>query len=512
MEDNRIIFPGTVKDIDDPLLIGRIRVEPKIEVGAFIYPDNWDPAKDKWGPTDPLVFLPLIPYYFNQIPKIDEYVHVIYVNKSERLDNNKFYIQGPLSRPWNNGKENYANSKSVMASGENLQQAFSPVDSITGKLYVTLSGVYPTPGDNAILGRGTADVIVKEDEVLVRAGKTLSSGNNNIPIVRNDLRSFLQISSYELENTNAGTETITTETYQDISTKTYVQWSITNLSSSSSLYDCEVNVYYLPGNIPNFKVSKVNPAIDLLDNITLSPIYQISFTGKTLDEASTIINTLIVGVNNGEISWDPSLGYYNKVIENQFPFFYGPDQNTYNYVVSDFLDLLDLTNNIFTTNKALELNNKVTLSLAYKEVGFGLVWKQNPDKLGILLDTVSEIVDKREYLTQPITYSVLGGDKVYLLTHRSKDKFQINLKDTLYGIPQTKLAVDIYGQTNSMVRGEELMVLLNQIVDFMLTHVHAFPGLPPIKDYPKSNVSAQKLQQTINNAENTILNQNIRIN
>ena len=41
MEDNRIIFPGTVKDIDDPLLIGRIRVEPKIEVGEFIYPVNY---------------------------------------------------------------------------------------------------------------------------------------------------------------------------------------------------------------------------------------------------------------------------------------------------------------------------------------------------------------------------------------------------------------------------------------------------------------------------------------
>jgi hypothetical protein len=63
-----------------------------------------------------------------------------------------------------------------------------------------------------------------------------------------------------------------------------------------------------------------------------------------------------------------------------------------------------------------------------------------------------------------------------------------------------------------MVRGEELMFLLNQIVDFMLTHVHPFPGLPPIKEYPNQGVSSKKILETINNAENNILNQNIRFN
>ena len=221
---------------------------------------------------------------------------------------------------------------------------------------------------------------------------------------------------------------------------------------------------------------------------------------------------MIRGVNEGEISWDPSLGYPNQTISNQFPFFYGPDQTTYEYIVTGFASLANATSNILQSSKVMLLNNKVSLSYAYDERGFGLVWKRSPEKLGILPELKSVEIEKRDYLVQPVTYSVLGGDKLYLLTNKSKNKFQIDLKDTLYGIPQSKLAIDIYNRTNSMVRGEELMVLLNQIVDFMLTHVHAFPGLPPIKEYPNAGVSGRKIQETINNAENNILNQNIRIN
>lgn len=105
MENNKIIFFGKVTDVDDPLLIGRIRVEPKQEIQAFIYPENWNESTDKWKETDPLIFNPLIPYYLSIIPAVGEYVHIIYSNKSETVDANKFYIQGPLSRPWNNKKK-----------------------------------------------------------------------------------------------------------------------------------------------------------------------------------------------------------------------------------------------------------------------------------------------------------------------------------------------------------------------------------------------------------------------
>ena len=512
MESKRTIYFGKVLDIEDPLNIGRIRVEPILETITLSYPENWDATKDKWGQTDPFVFLPLIPNYLWQIPMKGEYVHVIYSNIEERYDANKFYIQGPLSRPWNNRYEDYNNSQSVMASGERYKQAQSIVDPQTGKVRIGLEGVYPKPGDNALLGRGSSDFVLVDNETkgsstaLVRSGKYLSSGNDNIPVVANDGRAFLQLSSYELENASTGSETITTETYEDINTKTYVEWSIVNLTETSLTYDGKVSVYSLPSNLENGKVSNINPGIDVLSGVFILPLYSINFTGKTLSETTELINNFITGVNEGQININ---GYPIYSLDSQFPFFYGPDSTTYSFIIGEVADLL---NNISGKIKASVLSSKITLSDGYKERGYGLVWTKTPPKLGILTNIKNETIDKRDYLVDPITYSVMGADKLLLLSHRSVNEFKVNLKDTLYGIPQSSLAVDIQNKTNSMVRGEELMKLLNLMVDFMITHVHPFPGLPPIKEYPNKIVSAEKIKQTIRNADNVILNQNIRIN
>ena len=87
-------------------------------------------------------------------------------------------------------------------------------------------------------------------------------------------------------------------------------------------------------------------------------------------------------------------------------------------MVSGFASLIGVTATILQSSKITLLNNKISLSYAYDERGFGLVWKNNPSKLGILTEIKTTEVDKRNYLVQPITYSVLGGDKVYFLTNQ----------------------------------------------------------------------------------------------
>ena len=199
---NKTLFPGYVNDNKDPMMLGRVRVVPTSERYTDSLPEDWNEENDKWTEKDPYIFLPLLPYYINQVPKEKEFVNLIYYDKRERLDASKFYIQGPITRPQNNFKEEWTNSQSMMASGEFFKQANQLRDRKTGITDPKVYGIYPEPGDNSILGRGTSDVVVRENHVLIRSGKLdpikSSSADFNIP-VPNDKRSFLQISTSPLE-------------------------------------------------------------------------------------------------------------------------------------------------------------------------------------------------------------------------------------------------------------------------------------------------------------------------
>ena len=105
--NDKTIFQGYVKDNQDPMMLGRVRVVPLFEKYQDSLPEDWQEERDKWTSKDPFIFLPLLPYYINQVPKNNEYVNIFYYNKGERLDNSKFYIQGPITRPQNNFKEEY---------------------------------------------------------------------------------------------------------------------------------------------------------------------------------------------------------------------------------------------------------------------------------------------------------------------------------------------------------------------------------------------------------------------
>lgn len=57
--------------------------------------------------------MPLLPLFLYQVPKVGEYVHVVYYN-TELQDRNKFYIQGNFSSPNNTKFEPYDSSLAFM--------------------------------------------------------------------------------------------------------------------------------------------------------------------------------------------------------------------------------------------------------------------------------------------------------------------------------------------------------------------------------------------------------------
>ena len=109
---------------------------------------------------------------------------------------------------------------------------------------------------------------------------------------------------------------------------------------------------------------------------------------------------------------------------------------------------------------------------------------------------------------------MLGADRLVLLSHESKipGTEGIPIKDdTVYGMEQNYLVMNVLPNTNSMVRGEQLISFLNLVVRFLQSHTHAFPGLPPVP-FSHDGTTILEILQQLANAQGTILNENIRIN
>jgi hypothetical protein len=107
----------------------------------------------------------------------------------------------------------------------------------------------------------------------------------------------------------------------------------------------------------------------------------------------------------------------------------------------------------------------------------------------------------------------LVSDTVYLLSQTSAipGKGKINFDNTLYGVSLDQFTDEFLPKTSSLVRGEELIELLNLIVRFLTTHTHAYPGLPPTPvTQDGSNIS--DILTEMQNAYVKILNENIRLN
>jgi hypothetical protein len=158
-----------------------------------------------------------------------------------------------------------------------------------------------------------------------------------------------------------------------------------------------------------------------------------------------------------------------------------------------------------------EIFNQVKLKPALRVSGYGLIYVQG--KVGTPTNLKSTTVPQSSYFADPTTYGALGSDYLYLLSHKSQipGKGKINFDNTLYGINLDQFVDEILPKTSSLVRGEELLELINMIVRFLTTHTHAYPGLPPVPVTQDCSNITDMLTE-LQNAYTKILNSNIRLN
>jgi len=80
-----IFFQVLVLDNNDPLMLGRIRgtliTDNYADIIRSFDDPPWNEAKDAWTSRDPFIFNPLLPYFIYQVPKVNELVQIMYVNR-----------------------------------------------------------------------------------------------------------------------------------------------------------------------------------------------------------------------------------------------------------------------------------------------------------------------------------------------------------------------------------------------------------------------------------------------
>jgi hypothetical protein len=412
--------------------------------------------------------------------------------------------------------EYYQGAKKFLATGDRIKEGMS-IKNQNGEYRNNNSkGVFPEPGDNALLGRGTADVVVKENEVLIRAGKTKELRKDTFP-EGNQNRAFLQLTRFTQTKVNLAPE-VQSRLVENIQVvKKMIVWDIINLENAVNKFTGSVKLYNLK---PSTKVNTQNFKFDTILDLTSGEDYgaeleSISFSTTSLEESVKIINSFISKVYN------PSILFTGITINNPqnlggtFPFIVTPSKQTYE--VGKKFSPGNLLGEILEYINYRSFYNKINLNNS-EEFGWFLVSENKGGKplFGPQSDFKEEIIQPSKFENEDITYGALGAQRIFLLSQNSRSpKGIIDLSDTLYGIPQDRFigaGQTLYDKTYSSVRGEELVKLIEKIVEFLNNHVHPYANMVPDEATQGSKTTKTSINQLLADVNNTVLNQNIRIN
>lgn len=501
--DNKILFTARITDTEDILLLNRVRAvlvdsDRNSEILASITNPPFDEKVDAWGPRDPFIFAPLLPYYLNAPLAVGEDILVIFSNKDFKFDN-QYYIQSNFSSPMRGGFNDSVEAKIGVGKGRRYKTTLTlkNIDGTYRKEKV--KGIFVEPGDNGIVGRGTSDIIIKNDDVILRSGKYKGDLNPNEFPTPNGNRSFVQVSQFRTRKVKGNLVEIEVNKEKKINTKHLIEWVIKNPDSVDK-FDGFVNLYVLT---PNERVAidslNINSSIDDLKTIK----QRIFFTQKTKEETIKFINDFISDCNSKSKLDNGTVLFSDN--ESKFPIFFRPGLPTALRLSGTFLSKTPPIH-------VIDIFKKIKFDKLSKESGVGFIYSKDNIIAPVITET-NQFTEDRTILDDT-TSTIIGGDTLYLLSHASTSspsKTKIDLSNTLYGIDNDKVVDNIEPNTSSMVRGEELLELINLIIRFLITHAHPFPGEAPVS-VTEDGSTIQNLLKEFSLATNKILNKKIKLN
>ena len=174
--------------------------------------------------------------------------------------------------------------------------------------------------------------------------------------------------------------------------------------------------------------------------------------------------------------------------ETKFPIFFRPGLPTALRLSGTFLSKTPPIH-------VIDIFKKIKFDKLSKESGVGFIYSKDNIIAPVLTET-NQFTEDRTILDD---------------TTSTPTKTKIDLTNTLYGIDNDKVVDNIEPNTSSMVRGEELLELINLIIRFLITHAHPFPGEAPVS-VTEDGSTIQNLLKEFSLATNKILNKKIKLN
>lgn len=486
----KILYPGEVQNNQDPMMLGRIRAYPiDLQVRATL--DAYAPFQE-WSDKDPFVQSPLLPMFISQVPEVGERVNIMYQNSLFPYQD-QYYIQAPFSSPMALPYEQMQAANRGSSLGDRVKGLLRLKNDDGTFKNGKSKGVFPEPGDNAILGRGTSDIIVKPNSVILRSGKTKRLDTSKQPIL-NPKRAFLELTNTNTKTVTGNKKNLLSILNDNQHIKKMVEWDIDNLYTFEDSFTGSIRLYSLKPVTKTFS-DNINYDTDLEDSKSLE--YYQNFVGLTFEETVKKINDFIIGVNNGQIPNGPK-------VEMQFPFVYRP-----NIGVRQILNKIAVSTNFTEFSNATNFLSKITLNPGLGPSSYKFAIVRSKGEVGKPTKVKIEEYQTKDTVPESRTFMVGGADTIVLLSHNSNKN--VDLTNTFYGTSDKDLNELILPITSSSVRGEELVELLNLIVRYLVAHVHPFHGMAPVP-VATDGTDATTILFELQNAANKILNPNIRIN
>lgn len=505
---SRTLYYGKVLDVNDPANLGRIRCVPQDWLQSsytqgLSVEDEAKNTNGKWSINDPFLVYPLLPIFLYQVPKIDEFVHVVFYD-NEKQENNRFYIQGTFSNFDSMYKDEYKSMVAGLAAGERNKEVGRNI--ITPQTLETTktenNGLYPNPGTVGLLGRKNSDILLPEDGVMLRANKEFRT-SEGVTFNKNYSFSMLQTYPSKTTESESSTSDVTINVHQNL--KYLIEYNVYGgMGTIGGKYSAYIEVYaispYKTVNTSGFTTDFV----EISNESKLGPIYRKDFISADFRTIVNACKSIIKNLNDNNrlgIKGELPIPLPSPV----FPFVYSPS--------SDLFKKTILGTEAEKTNAKNFIRN-IFLNRTQASPIYGLVSEKNT--MGILKET-KKIRTKTPIPTiGATTVHMTASNYHFLLSHDTQIGLNaINFQNapitTGNTIDEQFIWNTVYPNTNSMVRGEKLLELLEKMVQFMISHVHPYHGMPPVPT-SMNGTTSQEILTKIFNGYQEILNQNLRLN